>query len=107
MKRLPARANRKETVGIQSLHIAEVLRPFMPAACPLNVVATFGNAGISLAIADEKLICRITPRSARGLMASVDFEGNPSDETVSDDKAMETQLYLDRIATDIEELEEE
>jgi hypothetical protein len=40
-------------------------------------------------------------------MASVDFEGNPSDEAVSDGEEMETQLYLERIVTDTKELEEE
>jgi hypothetical protein len=37
----------------------------------------------------------------------VDFEGNPRDETVSDGETRETQLYLERIVTDTEELEEE
>jgi hypothetical protein len=79
----------------------------MSAASPLNVVATFQNAGINLAITDGKLMCRITPRSAQCLMASVDFEGNRRNETVSDGEATETQLYLERIVTDAEELEEE
>jgi hypothetical protein len=42
-----------ETVNIASLHIAQVVRIFMSAASPLNVIATFRNAGINLAIADE------------------------------------------------------
>jgi hypothetical protein len=60
-----------------------------------------------LGITDEELTCRIIPRGAPCLMTSVDFEGNPRDETVSDSEAMETQLYLERIVTDTEELEEE
>jgi hypothetical protein len=40
-------------------------------------------------------------------MASVDSEGNPMGRTVSDGEAMKTQLYLERIAADREELEEE
>jgi ADP-ribosylglycohydrolase len=79
----------------------------MSAASPLNVIATSRNAGINLAIANEKLICRITHRSARSLMASVDFEGNPMGKTVPDGEAMKTQLYLERITADTEELEEE
>jgi hypothetical protein len=79
----------------------------MSAASLVNVIATFRNAGINLAIAGEKLICRLAPRSARCLMTSVDFESNPRDETVSDGEATETQLYPERIVTDREELEEE
>jgi hypothetical protein len=80
-----------KTVDSQSLHIAQVVSTFMSAASPFNVVATFRNAGINLAIADEKLICRITLRGGRCLMASVDFKGNPNDEAVSDGEATETQ----------------
>jgi hypothetical protein len=78
----------------------------MSAASFLNVVAAFRNARINLAIPDEVLICRIAPGRARCLIASVDFEGNPRNETVSDGQATETQLYLERIVTDTEELEE-
>jgi hypothetical protein len=106
-KRLLARVNRMETVNIESLHVAQAVNTFMPAASPLNGIATFLNAEINLAIADEKLICWITPRSARCLMMSVDFKSNPREETVSDGEAAETQLYLERIVTDTEELEEE
>jgi hypothetical protein len=96
-----------ERVNTQSLHIAQVASTFMSAASSLDVVASFRNAGISQAIAYEKLTCRITPRSARCLTASVDFESNPMDETVSDGEATETLLYVERIDTDTEELEEE
>jgi hypothetical protein len=75
------------TVNIQSLNIAYVVITFMSAASPLNVVATVRNAGINRPIADEKLISRIAPRTAQYLMTSVDFEGNPRDETVSDGEA--------------------
>jgi hypothetical protein len=91
-KRLLARANRMERMNIQSLHIAHGMSTFMSAASPLNLVTTFRNAGINLTIADEKSICRITSRNARYLMASVDFEGNPRDETVSGGEATETQI---------------
>jgi hypothetical protein len=40
-------------------------------------------------------------------MASVDLNGHRRDETVSDGEGTETQPYLERIATDTEELEEE
>jgi hypothetical protein len=94
-------------VNIESLHIAQAVSTFTSAASPFNVLATFRNAGINLAIADEKLICQTSPRSARCLMASVDVEGNSRDETVSSGEATETQLYLERIVTDTAELEEE
>jgi hypothetical protein len=45
-----------ETIEIQLLHIAQVVGIFMSAASPLSVVTTFRNAGIKLAIADEKAI---------------------------------------------------
>jgi hypothetical protein len=96
-----------ETVNIQSHHISEVASTFMSATSPLNVVATFRSAVINLAMSDEKMSCRITPRSTRCLIASVDFEGNPSDEAVSDGEVAETQPYLERIATDTKELDEE
>jgi hypothetical protein len=96
-----------EGINIQSFHFAHVVSGFMSAACPLNAMATFRNAGISLAIADEKLICWVLPRSAPCLMASVYFEDNQLDETVSGGEATETQPYLERILTDTEELEEE
>jgi hypothetical protein len=63
--------------------------------------------GSNLAIADEKPICQITPWSARYLMASVDFEGNRSDEAASDCEVTETQLRLERIVADTKELERE
>jgi hypothetical protein len=96
-----------ERVNIHSFHIAQVVSTFMSAVSPLNVIATSRNAGINLAITNEKLICLRTPRSARCLMAPVDFEGNPRDETVSDSEATETQPCLERIVTSTEELEEE
>jgi hypothetical protein len=96
-----------ETVNIESLHIAQVVSTFIRVASPLNVIAAFRDLGKDLAIADDKSICQITPRSALCLMASVDFEGNLRDETVSDGEATETQLYHERIVTDTEELEEE
>jgi hypothetical protein len=102
---LLARANRLETVNIQSLHIARVVNTLMSEAPPLNLVARM--RGSNLAIADEKLICRITPRSARYLMASVDFEGNRSDEAVSDFEVTETQLRLERIVVGTKDLEGE
>jgi hypothetical protein len=49
----------------------------------------------------------MTSRSARYLISSVDFEGNPRDETVSDGEATETRPYLEEIVTDTEEPEEE
>jgi hypothetical protein len=79
----------------------------MSVASPLNVFAAFQNAGINLAIADEKSTCRITPRSGRCLMASADVERQPSDEAVSGGEGTEAQLYLEGIVTDTEELEEE
>jgi hypothetical protein len=45
-----------DTVNVESLHIPRIVITFMSAASPLNVIATFRNAGINLAIADEKLI---------------------------------------------------
>jgi hypothetical protein len=87
--------DRMETVNIPLLHIAQVVSIFMSAASPLNLVATFRNGGINLAIADEQLICWITHGGARCLMASVAFEGNPRDEAVSDGELTETQLYLE------------
>jgi hypothetical protein len=96
-----------ERVTIESLRTAQFVSTFMSAASPLNVITTLRNAGITLAIADEKAICWITPRSAGCLMASVDFEGNPRDERVSDGEATETRVYLERIVIDTEELEEE
>jgi hypothetical protein len=95
-----------KTVNIQSLHIAQVVSTFMSAASPLNVMAMLRNARINPAIADETLICGITARTARCLMASMDFECNPSDEAASDVEVTETQLYLQRIVTDTKELEE-
>jgi hypothetical protein len=67
----------------------------MSAASPLDLIATFRNAGINLAIADEKWICRMASRSARRLMTSVDFERNPRDEIVSVGEATHAQLYLE------------
>jgi hypothetical protein len=95
------------TINIESLRVAQVVSTFMLAASLLNAVAAFRNPGIDLAIADEKLTFRISPGSAQCLMASVDFEGNPKDETVSDGEVTATQPYLERIVTDTEELEEE
>jgi hypothetical protein len=106
-KQFLARVNRMETVNIESLHTAHAVSTFMSAASAINVIATFQSVGINLAIADEKLICWLTPRSTRCLMASVDFEGNPKGETVSVGEATETQRHLERIVTDTEELEEE
>jgi hypothetical protein len=59
----------------------------MSAASPLAVVVALRNTRINLAIADEKSIYQITPRTARCLMASLAFEGNLRDETVSDGEA--------------------
>jgi hypothetical protein len=51
-----------EAVDIKWLHVAQVIGTLVSMASAFNAVATFRNAGINLAIADEKLICLITPR---------------------------------------------
>jgi hypothetical protein len=105
-KRLFARPNHLETVDIKWLHVAQVIGTLVPTTSLFNVVATFRNAGINLAIADEKLICLIIPRGARCLIAPVDLEGNPGDEAMPDGDVTEAQLYRERIVTETQELED-
>jgi hypothetical protein len=66
-KRLIVRINRLDIMNIQSFHIAQVVCSFMSAANPSKVVQSFKNAGLSLIIADEQLLCMVTPETARCL----------------------------------------
>jgi hypothetical protein len=67
-KRLIARVNRFDEANVQSVQIARVVCSFMSAANPFNIMQSFRNAGISLIIADDKLLCAVTPETARCLM---------------------------------------
>jgi hypothetical protein len=66
-KRLIAHINRVEDTNIQSDHIAKVVCSFMSAASPMNIIKSFRNAGISLAVEHGTLLCKITPETARCL----------------------------------------
>jgi hypothetical protein len=99
-KSLLSRVNHIEAVNIQSIHVAQVVNTFMSAACPINAVAAFRNAGINLAITDDKLVCRITPESARCLVRPVNTEmESPGGETESDGEQMELQVFLEAVVT--------
>jgi hypothetical protein len=95
-KILLSRVNDMKAVNPQSIHVAEIVSAFMSAVCPINVVSTFRNAGINLAIADDKSVCRITPESARYLLRPVNIEvESVGGQTESDDEQMEVQVLLE------------
>jgi hypothetical protein len=80
-----------EAVNVQSSHIAQVVSVFMSAASPINVVATFRSAGITLALGEDgKLYCRVSPHEARCLLS-------PPEPVVTKKatEVVETRLYLE------------
>jgi hypothetical protein len=94
MKRLLSRVNHVEAGNIQSTLVAQGVSAFMSAACPINVVATFRNGGIHLAIEDHKLVCPITPEKAGCLLRPVKIEvESVRGETERDDEQMEVHVF--------------
>jgi hypothetical protein len=92
-KRLMARVNRMETVNVQSKHIAQVVCAFLSAATPLNIVASFRNAGIGLVVDQDMVRCQVQPNSARCLLHPLEPPGVeiPDEDAGAD---MEAELYI-------------
>jgi hypothetical protein len=57
--------------GYQTDHIVRVLDGFMAAVVPHNIVANFRNAGVSLLLDDDRVICcTVTPETTRCLFGA-------------------------------------
>jgi hypothetical protein len=68
-KRIITRINCLEAVNVQSKHISDVVNAFFTACTPINIVKSFRRAGISLLVdQDERILCQITPETARCLI---------------------------------------
>jgi hypothetical protein len=104
-KLLVARVNRIEETNVQSFHSAQVVCSFLSAANPINVIQSFKNAGISLLVADDQLLCMVTPETARCLMerekvlATLDLlseglEDDSTDDDIDDDLLIELSERL-------------
>jgi hypothetical protein len=62
MKRFINCANHPDKVNIQTIHIVSIPESFLSAAVPHNIVAGFGNAGVSLLMDEDRITrCNVTP----------------------------------------------
>jgi hypothetical protein len=77
----------------------------MSLPAPLNIVVAFRNAGINLGMADGKLICWITPKSARRLMTPVHLAVAADLEAGFDDEETETEVSLEQVVAEVAALE--
>jgi hypothetical protein len=62
---------------------------------------------MGLEIADGRLVCRITPKSVRRLMAPVPLANGEDLEAETDDEEMKVQLSREQVVADGAVLEEE
>jgi hypothetical protein len=103
-KRMIARVNKLEKVNVQTTHIHQILQGFYSAATPANIVASFRNAGVSLAIKAEtrETICAITPQTARCLIHPMDLtEHRMETEEVAAERDPNQDEYIERVAASI------
>jgi hypothetical protein len=97
-----------EKVSIQTQHVAQVVRAFMAAAVPVNIINGFRNSGIDL-IADENyLLCRAIPGLARCFLNPTCLQPMPIPEE-TENGAVETdmELYVEEYCGLMFNLEEE
>jgi uncharacterized membrane protein (DUF4010 family) len=84
-----------ETNNVQSSHFTQVVSAFMSASSPVNVVATFRNAGIVLFLGPQHMLYyRVSPAQARCLIIGF----IPIEETATTDAEVEeeeTKIYLE------------
>jgi hypothetical protein len=69
-KGLIGRVNRIDPANVQSFHVAHVVCSFLSAANPANIIHSFRDAGISVVIAEDRLLCMVTPEPARCLLGA-------------------------------------
>jgi hypothetical protein len=103
-KRHLARVNRMEGLNVQSKHIAQVVCAFMSAAVPVNIVQSFRNAGVILAVVDNKVFCKVEPRQARCLLQPITGDKTEVEEVAGEDREhVEEELYVQECADMIED----
>jgi hypothetical protein len=90
-KRHILRMNKTENLNVESKHIAYVVCSFMSAATPVNVVQTFRNAGVVLAVEEVRLMCRVDLTQARCLLKRLEAED---------------RVYVQEVADAIEDIED-
>jgi hypothetical protein len=96
-KKFFVKANRMEAMNVQTIHIARVVNAFMSAGKPTNIVKTFENSGICLALDENKIRVRIRPEKARCLLHPI-IECIPLLETDEEGDDIDEMTYLEQCA---------
>jgi hypothetical protein len=71
-KRLMTRLNRMDEANVQSVHVARLFSAFHSACDPVNVIASFWNAGIAVHLDDGMLMCHVDIEECGCLLGQVD-----------------------------------
>jgi hypothetical protein len=96
-KKILIKANRMEAMNIHTIHIARVVNAFMSAGTPTNIVKTFENSEICLALDENKIRVRIYPEKARCLLHPI-MECIPPLETDEEGDDIDEMTYLEQCA---------
>jgi hypothetical protein len=62
-----------DEANVQFLHIARILSAFHSACNPVDVIASFRNAGIAVHLDDGMVMCHVDIDECRCLLGQVDF----------------------------------
>jgi hypothetical protein len=93
--------SRIDAANIQNFHLAQVVCLFLSAANPANIIQSFRNAGISVVIAEDRLLCMVTPKTARCLLEREKvltpmplFDEEQFDDETDDDDEIDEDLLI-------------
>jgi hypothetical protein len=97
-----------QKLNIQTQHVAQLVRAFMTAVVPVNIIKSFRNLGIDLIIDENYLLWRVIPGLARCLLNATCLRPIPIPEETADE-AVETymELYLEEYCGFMFNLKEE
>jgi hypothetical protein len=73
-----------DEANVPSVHIARLFSAFHSACNPVNVIASFRNAGIALHLDDGMLMCHADIEECRCLLGQVDFFSTSAKEDVAE-----------------------
>jgi hypothetical protein len=83
-KRLMTRLDKMDEANVQSVHVASLFSAFHSGCNPVNVIASFRNAGIAVHLDDGMLMCRVDIEECRCLLGQVGLFSTSAQEDLAE-----------------------